>query len=320
MRACNPIPKPTDSQRKLPRHRANQIKKSAYTRKLEAAFPIPVSKNAFGLPPPVAKTILRANQPRKRHEAFIDTAIQPMEPPMNTGFNRRQFLAATGAAAAIGATGNLAQANLLNNAPAKEELFEISLAQWSLHRTLRSGKLDNLDFAKTAKEEFGITGIEYVNQFFKDKAGDEKYLGEMKKRAADHGVESVLIMIDGEGALGDANEAARKGAIEEHHLSASWKMNDIPLEVPLSLLFLRRLAQRHDAVSLLVHVPRDSSDSPTFSGRVPTLKENDHRNGLFLQVALQFEEFDLIRPEGSIFVKLVLQLVALFFYFGNLCL
>jgi len=62
-----------------------------------------------------------------------------MEPPMNTGFNRRQFLAATGAAAAIGATGNLAQANLLNNAPAKEELFEISLAQWSLHRTLRSG-------------------------------------------------------------------------------------------------------------------------------------------------------------------------------------
>ena len=108
---------------------------------------------------------------------------------MNTGFNRRQFLAATGAAAAIGATGNLAQANLLNNAPAKEELFEISLAQWSLHRTLRSGKLDNLDFAKTAKEEFGISGIEYVNQFFKDKAGDEKYLGEMKKRAADHGVE-----------------------------------------------------------------------------------------------------------------------------------
>ena len=169
------------------------------------------------MPPPVAKTILRANQPRKRHEAFIDTAIQPMEPPMNTGFNRRQFLAATGAAAAIGATGNLAQANLLNNAPAKEDLFEISLAQWSLHRTLRSGKLDNLDFAKTAKEEFGISGIEYVNQFFKDKAGDEKYLGEMKKRAADHGVESVLIMIDGEGALGDANEAARKKAIENHH-------------------------------------------------------------------------------------------------------
>ena len=141
---------------------------------------------------------------------------------MNTGFNRRQFLAATGTAAAIGATGNLAQANSINstptkNTPAKDELFEISLAQWSLHRTLRSGKLDNLDFAKTAKEEFGISGIEYVNQFFKDKAGNEKYLGQMKKRASDHGVESVLIMIDGEGALGDANEAGRTKAIENHH-------------------------------------------------------------------------------------------------------
>jgi L-ribulose-5-phosphate 3-epimerase len=140
-----------------------------------------------------------------------------MEPLMNTGFNRRQFLAATGAAAAVGATGNLAKANILNSPPAKDELFDISLAQWSLHRTLRSGKLDNLDFAKVAKEEFGISGIEYVNQFFKDKAEDEKYLGQMKKRAADHGVESVLIMIDGEGALGDANDAAREKAIENHY-------------------------------------------------------------------------------------------------------
>ena len=34
---------------------------------------------------------------------------------------------------------------------------------------------------------------------------DSKYLGEMKKRAKDHGVKSLLIMCDGEGALGDAD-------------------------------------------------------------------------------------------------------------------
>jgi sugar phosphate isomerase/epimerase len=39
----------------------------------------------------------------------------------------------------------------------------------------------------------------------------------MKKRAADLGVESRLIMIDGEGALGDADESKRKQAIENHY-------------------------------------------------------------------------------------------------------
>lgn len=99
----------------------------------------------------------------------------------------------------------------------KEPLFRISLAEWSLNRALFKGQLDNLDFAKTAKQDYGIEAIEYVNQFFKDKAKDQKYLGEMKKRAADLGVKSLLIMIDGEGALGDADENKRTAAVEKHY-------------------------------------------------------------------------------------------------------
>ncbi len=99
----------------------------------------------------------------------------------------------------------------------KEVLFEISLAQWSLHRMLKGGKLDNLDFAAFTKKEFGITGVEYVNQFFKDKAKDMTYLGEMKKRASDNGVKSLLIMVDGEGGLGDPDDKARKTAVENHY-------------------------------------------------------------------------------------------------------
>lgn len=99
----------------------------------------------------------------------------------------------------------------------KDPLFQISLAEWSLHRTLFAGKLDNLDFARTASDDFGIKAVEYVNQFFKDKAKDQKYIAEMKKRANDLGVRNVLIMIDAEGALGDADEARRKQAVENHY-------------------------------------------------------------------------------------------------------
>jgi len=102
-------------------------------------------------------------------------------------------------------------------ATSPELWFDISLAQWSLHKTFFDGKLDNLDFAKTARETFGLTGIEYVNQFFKDKATDMDYLKQMKQRADDNGVTSVLIMCDGEGQLGDADAKKRMQAVENHH-------------------------------------------------------------------------------------------------------
>ena len=100
-----------------------------------------------------------------------------------------------------------------------KEPFKISLAQWSWHKRLRGQeqpKLDNLDFAKEARS-LGIQAIEYVNQFFKDKARDTKYLAEMKKRAKDLGVKSLLIMCDGEGQLGDPDSQRRTQAVENHH-------------------------------------------------------------------------------------------------------
>lgn len=125
--------------------------------------------------------------------------------------NRRDFLkqsAAVGAMAVAGET--------LANAAAKQ-VFKISLAQWSLHKALFKKELDNLDFAKTAKQQFGISAIEFVNQFFKDKAKDMNYLRELNKRAKDLGVEHRLIMCDGEGALGDPDAAKRTQAVENHY-------------------------------------------------------------------------------------------------------
>ena len=94
--------------------------------------------------------------------------------------------------------------------------LKIGLAQWSLHRALRSKKLDNLDFAKTAKEKFDISVVEYVNVFFSDKVNNKEYLNEMVARSVDIGVKNSLIMIDGEGNLGDSNERKRNKAIDNH--------------------------------------------------------------------------------------------------------
>jgi sugar phosphate isomerase/epimerase len=99
----------------------------------------------------------------------------------------------------------------------KDPLFRISLAEWSLHRALFAGKMDNLDFPKTAKAEYGIEACEFVNQFFMDKAKDQNYLAELKKRATGEGVKMLLIMCDREGELGDPDEAKRKQAVENHY-------------------------------------------------------------------------------------------------------
>lgn len=95
--------------------------------------------------------------------------------------------------------------------------FKLSLAEWSLHRTLFEGKLDHLDFPRVTKEDYGIDAIELVNQFFMDKAKDQKYLADFKKRATDLGVRILLIMCDNEGMIGDPNEAKRKQAVENHY-------------------------------------------------------------------------------------------------------
>lgn len=131
---------------------------------------------------------------------------------------RREFVgSATVAVAAAAFPASARSLASMASTPAGGPLFKISLAQWSLHRALRDGTLDNLDFAKAAKETYGIGAVEYVNSFFKAKAKDVKYLDQMKQRADDVGVKSLLIMCDGEGRLGDPDEKKRMAAIENHY-------------------------------------------------------------------------------------------------------
>jgi len=127
---------------------------------------------------------------------------------------RREFLKKTLLlSAAAGLPGVACKSGVKEKGP----LYRISLAEWSLHRNLREGKIDHLDFAGIAKQEFGINGVEYVNQFFMDRAKDTNYLSEMKNCAQSEGVKSLLIMCDREGRLGDPDDKQRTIAVENHY-------------------------------------------------------------------------------------------------------
>ncbi len=101
-----------------------------------------------------------------------------------------------------------------SSAADSDEPFKISLAEWSLNRTIRAGKMTNLDFPRVAKRDFGIDTIEFVDQFFADKSKDMDYLKELAKRAGDEGVKMGLIMLDTNGDLGAADPTARGRAVE----------------------------------------------------------------------------------------------------------
>jgi sugar phosphate isomerase/epimerase len=136
-------------------------------------------------------------------------------PSLSESVSRRDFMKIAGGTALAGLAAS-ATASAAQTRAAGAPLYKISLAEWSINRPLFDGKLQHLDFAKIAKG-VGIDAIEYVNQFFKDKAKDTAFLTEMNSRAKGEGVTQVLIMCDGEGNLGDPDAAKRQTAVENHY-------------------------------------------------------------------------------------------------------
>ncbi|AOM78275.1 sugar phosphate isomerase/epimerase family protein [Pedobacter steynii] len=129
--------------------------------------------------------------------------------------DRRNFIRDLGILSAAAGISSLLP--LEGFAAGKKDFFQISLAQWSLHKSLFAGKLSNLDFPLKAKNEFDIHIVEYVSPFFKKKETDQAYLKELKDRTDSEGIQNHLIMIDGEGHLGDLDDKARLIAVENHY-------------------------------------------------------------------------------------------------------
>lgn len=154
--------------------------------------------------------------------------------------DRKTFLQRTALASIGGMAAASAPFGLIGCSTQKDLFFDISLAQWSLHKTyfgdaitqgfeyfgntlqnnpedLIQGTEDPLYFAQYARENFDINAVEYVNTFYFDKAENQKYLNELKNVAENEGVTSVLIMCDAEGALGDPDPEARTQAVQNHY-------------------------------------------------------------------------------------------------------
>lgn len=132
--------------------------------------------------------------------------------------NRRHFIKQS-----ILGTGALMMPSPFKSLLVNDSDIQLSLAEWSFHRALQSGKLDHLDFPRKAKEEFGISAVEYVNGFFGGKKMNFKeagknaiYLNELLKRSKDAGVFNHLLMCDDEGPLATLNTKERIEAVDNH--------------------------------------------------------------------------------------------------------
>ena len=132
--------------------------------------------------------------------------------------------------------------NQAADAAGAEPRFKFSLAQYALHRKIGGGgplwrrtakrlhfalterladffqtPLHPMRFPEFAREVFGIGAVEYVSGFYRGLGNHRATWNELKKRADGAGVRSVLIMVDGEGAIGAPDKAQRIQAIENHY-------------------------------------------------------------------------------------------------------
>jgi len=130
-------------------------------------------------------------------------------------FSRRHFIKSATAALASTTLPTMGQPSTKLTHPTPPR-FQISLAEWSLHRMLRAQKLSHLHFPQYAKKTFGIHAVEYVNTFFEKSPTDKAYLKELKTRTKNEGIRNVLIMCDREGKLGAPQKKDRIKTVDNH--------------------------------------------------------------------------------------------------------
>ncbi len=96
--------------------------------------------------------------------------------------------------------------------------YPLSLAQWSLHREIETGKLDPFDFPKVAKE-LGFDAVEWVDQLYEkqiDSMGFDAVIKRWKEDSDKYEIKNVLIMVDRAGDLSHSNDQKRAEAVEMH--------------------------------------------------------------------------------------------------------
>ena len=134
-----------------------------------------------------------------------------------TSPNRRDLLAAAASWALAGAAAPSLLASV-SGRPSGDDapLYKISCTEYSLHRTIANGELDHLDYAPFVRKTFDLDAVEYWSGPFAAKVTDAAYVRDTRKRADDAGVKGLVILVDGEGNLGDPDGAKRAQAVQNH--------------------------------------------------------------------------------------------------------
>ncbi len=159
--------------------------------------------------------------------------------------NRKTFLAQSAALAAgtfLGSRSYAKPASVQNSkeqaAPTKpEELYQISLSQWSYHRAIfgdtfsryswweekihsdpdavLAGDMDPRDIVVRARE-LDVDVVDLVNVLWYGHGKDAPWLAEFKKRAKGEGVGFGVLMCDQLPNMGASDEETRKRSVEQH--------------------------------------------------------------------------------------------------------
>ena len=83
----------------------------------------------------------------------------------NPNLSRRQFINTSLLSGVAIMSGGVLSGLSAAAAPTRFH-FELSLAQWSLHKALFANEISALDFPVVARKTYDIGAVEYVNQFF----------------------------------------------------------------------------------------------------------------------------------------------------------
>lgn len=123
---------------------------------------------------------------------------------------RREFLRFAASAAAVA----VVPAQLRAASP---HGLTIGLSQYSLKGLFAAGKLDPLDYPAFARREFGLTELDlWEGGLPADRLDDDRYLAELRKRAADAGTHLFLLMAGVVDATGGTGKAKKKAKPVDH--------------------------------------------------------------------------------------------------------
>jgi sugar phosphate isomerase/epimerase len=128
---------------------------------------------------------------------------------------RRTYLKQSAAAAMA----SLTPLSAFASATDSKLFFKIALGEYSFNTAYRQGEYNSLELANLTRKKFQLGAIDYVSSFWTDKARNQTFLAELKKRAADNDVVNHLILVDLPGPqLGDQDARSRAAAVDAHRL------------------------------------------------------------------------------------------------------